>query len=240
LQENGKWTEAEQQYRQLIERHDRLGHPENPDYFALRGNLSMVLFLQGRLEEAMALLTESRARCVRSCGPEHVATLQTQHILARVLYVAGRLDESEALLRETLAIRRRVTPVHEGMGRTLLYLGRVLVEKGKLDDAEPLIREADTLFRERYRMKPELAAQSANWLGAIQLSRQNFAEAEQFLLSNPDAMLPRSAGMCLAEQRTAFGHLVPLYQAWGKPDQAAPWQQKLDALPEPQATARSQ
>jgi hypothetical protein len=45
--------------------------------------------------------------------------------------------------------------------------------------------------------------------------------------------------MPATEQRTAVGHIVTLYQAWGKPEQAALWQQKLDELAKPQTSART-
>jgi len=33
------------------------------------------------------------------------------------------------------------------------------------------------------------------------------------------------------ERRLAVGHIVKLYQAWGKPDQTAEWQNRMDQLP---------
>ena len=30
--------------------------------------------------------------------------------------------------------------------------------------------------------------------------------------------------------RTAIGHIVQLYQTWGKPDQAAEWRKRLEEL----------
>jgi hypothetical protein len=32
------------------------------------------------------------------------------------------------------------------------------------------------------------------------------------------------------ERRVAIGHIVSLYQAWGKPEQTVTWQKKLDGL----------
>jgi hypothetical protein len=33
-----------------------------------------------------------------------------------------------------------------------------------------------------------------------------------------------------AEVRLAVGHIIALYAAWGKPEKAAEWRKKLDAL----------
>jgi serine/threonine protein kinase len=237
LTERGELADAEKVFRDVIERRNRAGIGETTDAFAVINALGVTLFLEGRPDESEKVLTETRLRARRIFGPEHLVTLHIQHVLARVLDEEGRLDQAEALARETIEVRRRVTPGHEGTGRTLLYLGRVLVEKGKLDEAEPLLREALTLFRERYAMKPELAAQAANWLGYIQASRHAYPEAEALLLPSAEPILAPTAQMSTAEQRTAIEHILRLYQAWDRSDQAAIWQQKLNALAKTQANA---
>jgi tetratricopeptide (TPR) repeat protein len=183
LADRGDLVQAERCTREEVARFRRAGLADRDEALYAVNNLALFRCVQGHPEEAETLLVEARPRAARVFGVEHVITLHLQHVLARVLAEEGKLDEAEVLARETLAARRRVTPGHEGIGRTLLVLGRVLVEKGKLDEAEPLLREALALFREQYAMKPELAAQAANWLGAIQLARKAYPEAESLLLS---------------------------------------------------------
>ena len=163
-----------------------------------------------------------------------------QQTRVRILVETGRRDEAEAMALESLEVRRRTTPREEGTGRTLLHLGQVLVEKGRLDEAGPFLQEALALFREHYAMKPELAAQAANWLGTIQTAHGAYPEAEALLLSNPQVFSTLAAAMSPAEKRTAIGHIVKLYQAWNKPEQAAAWQKKLDELAKPQISAKAQ
>src|SRR5262249_52873498 len=152
-------------------------------------------------------------------GPDHLMTLHVQRLLARALAEEERLDEAEALLKETLNARLRSKDNEEAYGtaRTLLTLGRVLVEQGKLDQAEPLLQEALTFFREDPICKPmpELAAQAANWLGAIQVARKDYPKAEAFLLSGSDPFFAPASDMSPNERRVAVGHIVELYQAWG-------------------------
>src|SRR5262249_48153520 len=154
---------------EVIARRKNLQLKDDPDSFANFNNLANVHFMQGRLDEAISVLKEARSRSLINSGSEGLATLHLQHFLARVLTVAGQLDEAEALARQPLEVRRRKMPAHEGTGRTMVILGRVLVEKNKLDEAEPLLHQAQTLFRDHYDKKPDLAAQAANWLGVIQL-----------------------------------------------------------------------
>src|SRR5439155_11793457 len=105
-----------------------------------------------------------------------------------------------------------------------------LVQKGELDEADPLLQEALELFRNNYAKRPELAAQAANWLGAIRLARHAYPEAEALLLSNPESLFPPTAGISAAERRAAIGHIVKLYQDWGKPGEAVTWKHKLEEL----------
>jgi tetratricopeptide (TPR) repeat protein len=117
-----------------------------------------------------------------------------------------------------------------GTAYTLLYLGRVLVEEGKLVQAEPHLQEALAIFREQLPGKPELAAQAANWLGVIQARRTNYTEAEILLLSGSEQFFLPAVEMSPNERRLAVGHIISFYQAWGKPDQAAVWEKKLETL----------
>ncbi len=108
----------------------------------------------------------------------------------------------------------------------------MLVEEGKPDEARPLLQEALTFFREdaSSKSRPELAAQAANWLGAIQIGRKAYPEAEALMLSGYEPFFTATAELTPNERRLAVGHIVKLYQAWDKPEKAAIWQKKLDGL----------
>jgi len=181
---------------------------------------------------AEKLLLEALPRARRQLGPDHRVTLHIQRTLARVYAEEGRFVEAEALCKETLEARRRAKANLDaiGTGYTLLYLGRVLVEQGKLDQAGPFLQDAMPLLREDAAVKPELTAQAANWLGAIQIGRKAYPEAEALMLPGADSFFATNAVMSPNERRVAVGHIVKLYEAWGKPEQVTLWQKKLDQL----------
>jgi tetratricopeptide (TPR) repeat protein len=162
-------------------------------------------------------------------------TLQFSRVRARALAEEGRLPEAEALAEEILALRRSQTSDVRGNAYTLLYLGRFQVQRGELAQAEPHLQDALKIFREHLATKPDLAAQAANWLGAILVARKDYTNAEKLLLSGADQILGRAAEMSPNERRLALSNIFTLYQAWGRPDQAAVWQKKLDQLAETQA-----
>jgi tetratricopeptide (TPR) repeat protein len=232
--QSGSAEKAEPILRDVLERRDRAGQAESIDAFANLNNLALAVFVQNRWEEAERLLDTARRRAVQIFGPENpVSTLRLQQLLARVYAEQGHYDEAEALATPGLASLRRDYPSHEVTGRTLLVLGRAKVEKGNLTEAEPLLRDALTLFRERYPMQRELAAQAANWLGAIQVAHTNYPEAENLLLSDAEQFFAATAQMSGAERRAGLGHIIQLYEALAKPEQAALWRKRLEELGPP-------
>ena len=94
--------------------------------------------------------------------------------------------------------------------------------------------EALTIFREHVPTRDALVVQAANWLGAIQVARKAYVEAEALLLPDSNRLFTPAAIMSPKERRVAVGHIVKLYEAWGKPGQAADWQKKLDQLAQSQ------
>ena len=85
----------------------------------------------------------------------------------------------------------------------------------------------------RSKLRPELPAQAANWLGTIQLSRKAYPEAEALMLPGAERFFAVNAEMSPNERRLAVGHIVKLYEAWGRPKEAADWQRKFDLLAKP-------
>jgi serine/threonine protein kinase len=229
----GTWAEAEHYLNEALTRFRQIGKADERQALICLKELALARLLQGDAAQAEKLLSEAVSGAARVLGPDAMFTLQFQRTRARALTEAGRLEEAEALAKKTLAARRRQTSDWSGTGRTLLYLGRILVEQGKLDEAEPHLQEALTLFREHLPQKPELAPWAANWLGAILVTRKDYSNAEILLLSGPDQFLTPAAEMSPNERRVAIGHVVTLYESWGKAEQAAKWKAKLTALAQP-------
>ena len=234
LEVRGAYPEAEHYIRKALAGRERLGLADQRDGLFDVKELAVLRLEQEDPAGARKLLEEVLPRSRLRLGPDHRWTLHIQRVLLCALAEEGRLDKAEALGKETLDALRRTKADQEGHGaaRTELFLGRVLVQEGKLDEAEPLLRTALTFFREEEwsKPKPELAAQAANWLGAIQLARKAYPEAEALLLPDSDRLFAPAADMSPNDRRLAVGHILSLYQALGKPEQAAVWQKKLDQL----------
>jgi serine/threonine protein kinase len=223
----GDYAEAERLNREALTRSRRTANREQ-ELWSIN-QIAVQRLLQGDPEQADKLLAEAVPPAVREFGPDNFVVLWTQRIWARALADEGRLDQAEALIKSTLALKR-LTPDKLGTCRTAAILGRILVEEGKLDEAEPYLREAQTYFQEHPNSRNPIIAQAANWLGAIQVARKAYPEAETLVLSGSDQVLSPGSEMSPNEVRLAIGHIIGLYKAWGKPEQAATWQKKLDGL----------
>ena len=234
----GDLAEAERLTRDALSRCQRTGLANKVPGFHAVMYLAAERLLQADPGEAEKLLSEAGPRSARSLGPDHFQTLHIRRLLARVLAEEGRFAEAEDLATATLEAMRRQRSDVEGTGRTLLVLGRVLVERAKLDQAEPVLQEALTNFAD-VGTREALVAQCSNWLGAIRIARKAYPEAEALLLPGSDQFFDPGAVMSTSERRVAVGHIVQLYQAWGRRDQADAWQKKLDTLAPAKESANS-
>src|ERR1043165_3771577 len=243
LQMRGSNAAAEPYLRESLARLQRNGLEDTKDGFLCVKELANLRLLQGDPAEAEKLLAEALSRARKRRGPDDYLTLFIQRVLVRALAEEGRLAEAEALARETLNARLSTKANQDdvGTGRTLLYLGLVLVQEGKLGEAEPRLQEALTIFRNDASIKsrPELAGQAANWLGAIRLARKAYPEAEALMLPGSDRLFAARAEMSPHERRLAIGHIVKLYESWGKAEEAAKWKAKLEALAQPLTNAKA-
>jgi serine/threonine protein kinase len=226
--ELGDHAEAERLNRQALERSQRTGNWEQQMWAV--NQIALYQLLQGDIGEADNLLAQAVPPAAQRFGADSDIVLWTQRIWARILADKGQLDSAETLAQSTLDFKR-LTPDKLGTCRTLLILGRVLVQEGKLDRAEPLLQEALLYFREHsVGRKDALAAQTANWLGAIHVARKAYAKAEPLLLPDSNLFFTAAAQMSPTELRLTVGHIVSLYEALGNPEQAAVLKKKLDQL----------
>jgi tetratricopeptide (TPR) repeat protein len=231
----GKYFEGEAYLREALAGYQRIGQGDKQNGIICVKEIAMCRLQQGDITSATNGLEQVTLLAITNLGPDHMITLHVQRVLARALAESGQLDEAEALCEKTLEARLHSKARQEAYGtaRTLLTLGSVLVQKGKLDEAQTMLEEALKFFRGDpvCKPRPELAAQAAHWLGAIQLARKNYSEAERLLLTGSDQLFSPAADIIPNERRLSVGHIVSLYQALENPERIAFWQKKLDSLP---------
>jgi serine/threonine protein kinase/Tfp pilus assembly protein PilF len=230
LKDEGKLAEAETMQREALAMEKKLLGAEHPEVAGSLNSLANVLQAQGKFAEAETLHREALAMQKKLLGSEHpdLATYLTD--LAAVLQDEGKLAEAETLQRETLAMRKKLLGnEHPDVAVSLADLTRTLLLEEKFIEGETLARECLALGEKRLPEGWE-TFDARSLLGATLLRQKKYAEAEPLLLSGYSGMKDREERIPVPQRRRlkeALQHLVELYEATGKPEEAAKWKREL-------------
>lgn len=220
LQNTNRYDEAEQLQRESLAMRRKLLGQEHPDVAASLSNLGLTLYAKGRSEEAEQMFRESLAMRVKLLGPEHHQVAWSMSNLAARLHRKGQLDEAEKLHREALKIRRQWFGAdHPDTLRSAGALASVLRDKGDCRAALPLYEE--TISRGSALLGPDHldVVGDKNAMAPCLTKLGRYREAEEQLLT---AYAKLKVGLPSHWQtKLSISRLAELYEAWGKPDQAA-------------------
>lgn len=214
-------AEAEPLMRDVLETQRRTLGNDHPATLGSVNNLGGLLKTLGREEEAAAFYEEAADGMARVFGAEHPDTLTAKNNLAMSLQRQERLEESETLLREVLEARRRVLgDEHMDTLNTIVMLGRLLSKRGDAADAEPMLREAVDIAQRTLPPGHPYILVFRNNLGGCLMELARYDEAETELLASYEG-LRDALGPEHAMTQGAIGAMIKLYDAWGRPDDAA-------------------
>ena len=101
-----------------------------------------------------------------------------------------------------------------------------LRDMGKLDQAEPLYNQAFETAKRVLPADDRSIPQYRSAYGACLTMLERYEEAEEHLLAGYQG-LKEALGEEHKQTREALQQLAELYDAWGKPEQAAEWRAKL-------------
>jgi eukaryotic-like serine/threonine-protein kinase len=182
----------------------------------------------GRMDEATNAFRAALDAQRRIVGPKHPAYATTAVNFADHMMRRERWRDAAMLAREVLALRGSSLddssyPVQAGLN----YLGRALAHMDSAKAGEKFVREVRSLRAKSLPAGHWLIASSDGSLAEVLTLDGRYAEAEQLLLAAEARIREvRGAGsVAVADQRT---RLVTLYKRWGKPAEAAKWQERLD------------
>ncbi|MHB1328049.1 MAG: serine/threonine-protein kinase [Gemmatimonadales bacterium] len=159
-------------------------------------------------------------------GTEHPEYAWTLYTYADFLLRAGRYQDAARLTREVVALRdRSLGDAHPLVAASMAVLGRALDQLDSLAVGERWLQESLTLRKTHLPENHWLIASSESILGEHMTRAGRYTEAEQRLLASERRLveLRGESAPIVVDART---RLVDLYQAWGKPEQAAQWQAK--------------
>jgi tetratricopeptide (TPR) repeat protein len=229
LWKRGDYLDAIPLYREAVELNKLAGRETAMANSS--ANLGGCLDLVGKFAEADRVLGDSLERASKRFSADHQETDRLRWLQIRVWIDQGHVERAVALGREALGVRRRIyTTGHPMIAAALMDFGRGLVLLGRSDEAEAHLHESLTIFaRSPTALSAHYPAWSECWLGASLAGRRRYTEAAPRLL-NAEKLLREARTTPHWYYREAVEQLVKLYEASGKPDQAAQWRAKLAAL----------
>jgi serine/threonine protein kinase/tetratricopeptide (TPR) repeat protein len=206
---------------------------DHPDTMFVAFNLGVNYADAGRPGEAVAVFDEwlPRALAARKPGqpPRDFGVLAGADAYTR----AGRPEKAEPLLRERAALQKQAT----GAGSpeyavVLAQLGGNLLRQRKWAEAEPVLRDG-LAIRERVESGAWTTSYAKSQLGWALLGLGRYADAEPPLLQGYEGLKRRAAQIPAGSKpvlNEALERLVRLYDAWGRPDDAARRRKELEAV----------
>jgi len=232
-----QFDEAERLYREALNLRRELLGTGHIGLTSSLMNLGGLMLDRGRHDDANDLFREALAIRRRVRGSGHPDVAMCLYRLAQVADSAGDTVEAIELHQQALAIREHALhPQHPDVARSMMALGALLLQAGPSDGApakpgEPAARAgrpaARALARQcvevRRRSLPEghwQIAEAQSLLGACLQAEGKFERAEELLLQSLD-VLRESRGPSDEHTRTAIRRLGELYEAWGRPQEAA-------------------
>jgi serine/threonine protein kinase/tetratricopeptide (TPR) repeat protein len=212
--------------------------PDHISTLAAMDNLAEAYFHAGRVPESLALYEEAVVRMKEKLAPGHFCTLDTMRGLARVRMARREYAAAEAMLAEAAIgadMHRADNPLEGAKVRALW--GDCLLQQGKHREAEAILRDG-LAAREPADAKGWETAWTKSLLGGALLGQKKYAEAEPLLVAGYEGMKESESRIPVPERpklSEALDHVVQLYDAWRKKDQAELWRKK-----QPKATIPSQ
>jgi tetratricopeptide (TPR) repeat protein len=224
LERRGEHAEAKALATQSLERSRRFLGEDHFSTLSAMITLARIDLAQGDAAQAELLAAQSLKSNRRIYGNQHAETIRALHFLTRVYHAQGKYADATPLATELLAtFREQAGGDDRGLASALQMLGQNLLGEKKYPEAEPYLRECLAI---RGRVQPHswLYFNTQSHLGACLLGQKKYAEAEPLLLRGCEGLKQRERQITVGNEvhlTEALERLVQLYDAWGKPDEAA-------------------
>ena len=234
--DEGKYAQAEALFTENLEARRRVLGPEHHYTLKSMDCLAGTYAVQGEYMQAEALYTRTLDAERRLLGPQHPDTLVTLSRGASMYQREGKYGQAEIYAAQALEGQRR------GLGSedpqtmsSAANLALAYLSQGEFSKAEPLARESLEFYQKQL---PDdwQRFHAESLLGASLAGQKRYTEAEPLLLEGSRGMAARKDRIGVPDWyhvHLARNWLAQFYQAWGKPEKAAKWQQSLRASNSP-------
>ena len=227
LADQGKFDEAIKIVREKIAAIREKKREANTELAASLTGLGSFLLENGQTGESLENLREAEAIYRKLYSDANLQLGDNLRLQAQALFSESKHSEAEVRINETLKIYRAATSQQFiNYATALIVQGLIYSQTGRTDEAEKLLREAVRIRTENMPETHFLRATANGVLGEFLTAQKRFPEAEPFLLASHES-LEKSQAANSPRTRRARQRLANLYDAWNKPEQAAPYRALL-------------
>jgi tetratricopeptide (TPR) repeat protein len=235
LYRQGKLSEAESTFSEGLNLQHATSKneqsPETPALGLLLRDLADVLREQKNLDDARLLAEKAVAVYQRHSdwkNPSEAA--RADSVLRQILSDRSDFEQLDALLPRHVQFMLAQLPSNDPrFAGELSMLALDLLRREKFVEAEPLARES-LAVREKIAPDDWRTFNSRSLLGGSLLGQKKYSEAELLLLSGYDGMMQHEEKIPPIGRprlKETLQRLEQLYEAIGRPEDAARWKQKL-------------
>jgi len=215
-QDQGRYEEAEELFRQALEIDEKTIGRDHPDYSTRLNNLAVAVRAQGRYEEAEELYRQALKIDEETIGRDHPDYSTRLNNLAVAVRAQGRYEEAEKLYRQALIIdEKTIGNDHPGYARHINNLALVVKLLGRHKEAEELYRQALEIDKETIgRDHPRYAIHLSNL--ALLVHAQGRDEEAERLFLQVQQILEETIGMDHPDYATLLNNLALVVHALGR------------------------
>jgi len=221
--DQGKFDEAIKTLRERIDAIRRQKGNETPELGASLTGLGSFLIENGAFAEAEENLRAAETIYRKLYNAANMQIGDNLRLQAQAFLGLRQHADAEAMINATLEIYRAASgPQYVNYPTALMVQGMIYSQTGCTAEAEKLLREAVRIRAENVPETHFLRATANGALGEFLTTQARFPEAESFLLGSYES-LKKSQAENSPRTRLALERLANLYDAWNKPEQAAPY-----------------
>jgi serine/threonine protein kinase/tetratricopeptide (TPR) repeat protein len=226
----GKFPEAIARFEQLRDAHVKRLGPDHPQTLTTLNNLAWTYRAAGNGTESIALYQQVREARMRKLEADQQDAFNTLIELAETYALVGNAEQALRLFQQAaLAIEKRKF-VHPNAGQVIDGLSCCHELLKQYAEAEVWRRKWLAVVKNQAGLESVAYTTALAALGANLLKQANYADAEPLLLRGYAGMKDREGELPPFERFSiteALEGLVELYDAWGKPAEAAKWRKEL-------------
>ena len=231
LQRQGNLESAEELHRAALALQQEALGPRHQYVAETLSSLAIVLGKKGDLAGAERMQSNALAMSDQVFGKDNPDAVDSLNHLGVLAAVRGDWTEAESRLRRALAVAEKTAGRdNPDLIPSLWTLGWVRRHLGDAAEADSMQALALTLSLKGGSYGVRTYTESLYAPADVLLARGDFTAAEPLLLAAAD-YLQRNQRLMPPFHTPLVSRLARLYDAWGKPEQAAAWRAKVLSLP---------